>query len=73
VAYYAQLQKGVPVIIGAKNSSGGAHWVVVTGYVGGSTLKASDFTVNDPGTASRTNLQHLFNEYPNFHRIAYYS
>lgn len=70
---YAQLQKGVPVIIGAKNSSGGAHWVVVTGYTGGSTLSASGFTVNDPGTASRTNLQHLFNEYPNFHRIAYYS
>lgn len=70
---YTQLQRGVPVIIGAKNSSGGAHWVVVTGYIGGSILKASDFTVNDPGTTSRTNLQHLFNEYPNFHRIAYYS
>ncbi len=70
---YAQLQKGIPVIIGAKNSYGGAHWVVVTGFVGGATLKASGFTVNDPGTNSRTNLQHLFNDFPFFHRIAYYS
>lgn len=69
---YAQLEKGNPVIIGSKNVYGGAHWVVVTGYTGGETLTASGFTINDPGTASRTNLQHLFNSYPNFHRIAYY-
>jgi len=70
---YAQLERGIPVIIGAKNAYGGAHWVVVTGYTGGNTLTASGFTINDPGTTSRTNLQHLFNSYPNFHRIAYYS
>ncbi|NCC86247.1 MAG: hypothetical protein EOM05_00040 [Clostridia bacterium] len=69
---YAQLEKGIPVIIGSKNVYGGAHWVVITGYTGGETLTASGFTINDPGTASRTNLQHLFNSYPNFHRIAYY-
>lgn len=69
---YAQLKAGKPVIVGAKKANGAMHFVVVTGYTGGNTLTASNFTVNDSGSAYRTNLQHLFNEYPYFYKIIYY-
>ena len=69
---YELLKQGKPVLIGAKNSGGGQHWVVITGYTGGSTLTASGFTINDPGSKTRTNLQQFFNSYPNFYKYFHY-
>lgn len=69
---YNLLKSGKPVLIGLKKSSGAQHWVVVTGYLGGDTLKASSFTVNDPGSKTRTTLQQLINEYPYFYKYLYY-
>lgn len=69
---YQKLKEGKPVLFGAKKSTGTQHWVVITGYTGGSTLTASGFTVNDPGSNSRTTLQHLLNEYPTFYKYFYY-
>ena len=69
---YEKLKEGKPVMFGAKKSSGTQHWVVITGYNGGSTLTASGFTINDPGSSKRTNLQHLLNEYPTFYKYFYY-
>ena len=69
---YNQLKQGNPVIIGGKNASSGTHWVIITGYTGnGGTLKASDFTINDPGNSSRTTLQHYFNSYPYVSTLLY--
>lgn len=70
-AVYNLLKQGKPVLLGAKNSYGGQHWVVVTGFTGGS-LAASNFTINDPGTASRTTLQQFLNKYPTFYKFFYY-
>lgn len=69
---YQKLKEGKPVLFGAKNSSGNQHWVVITGFTGGNTLNASGFTINDPGTKYRTNLQQFLNEYPNFYKYFYY-
>lgn len=69
---YAKLKAGKPVLFGAKKSSGTQHWVVITGYTGGSSLTAAGFTINDPGSKSRTTLQHLLNEYPTFYKYFYY-
>ncbi len=69
---YQKLQGGKPVLLGLKKSSGGQHWVVVTGYTGGSSLKASLFTVNDPGSSRRSNLQQVLDSYPNFYKYFYY-
>jgi len=69
---YSLLQSGKPVLIGAKKSTGSQHWVVVTGYVGGDTLTASGFTINDPGSNTRTNLQQFLNAYPTFYKFFYY-
>lgn len=69
---YNKLKQGKPVLLGAKNSSGGQHWVVVTGFTGGTSLSASRFTVNDPGSSSRTTLQQFLNAYPNFYKYFYY-
>lgn len=69
---YAQLKSGKPVLFGAKKSNGTQHWVVITGYTGGSTLSASGFTINDPATKSRTTLQQFLNVYPNFYKYFYY-
>ena len=69
---YNQLKMGKPVVIGAKTSSGGQHWVVVTGYKGGNTLTTSNFTINDPGSSTRDTLDDFFNSYPIFYKIAYY-
>ena len=69
---YEQLCLGKPVLIGAKTSTGSQHWVVVTGYTGGSTLTASGFTINDPGSNTRTNLQQFLNAFPNFYKYFYY-
>lgn len=69
---YARLKERKPVVVGFKNTYGSQHWVVVTGYVGGSSLTASGFTVNDPGSSSRTNLQQLISAYPTYYKMAYY-
>ncbi len=69
---YQKLKEGKPVLFGAKKSSGGQHWVVITGYTGGNTLSASNFTINDPGSKTRTNLSQLLNEYPTFYKYFYY-
>lgn len=69
---YQKLKEGRPVLLGAKNYSGTQHWIVITGYTGGNSLSASGFTINDPGTKYRTNLQQFLNEYPTFYKYFYY-
>ena len=69
---YNILKQGKPVLFGAKNSSGGQHWVVITGYKGGDTLSASQFTINDPGSNTRTTLQQFLNSYPVFYKYFRY-
>ncbi|MBQ8797538.1 MAG: SH3 domain-containing protein [Oscillospiraceae bacterium] len=68
---YQQLKQGKPVLLGMKNSYGGQHWVVITGFTGGS-LSAANFTINDPGSNSRTTLQQFLNAYPTFYKYFYY-
>ena len=68
---YQQLRQGKPVLLGAKNAYGSQHWVVITGFTGGS-LSASNFSVNDPGSNSRTTLQQFLNAYPTFYKYFYY-
>lgn len=65
---YEQLRAGKPVLFGAKNHSGGQHWVVITGYRGESALSPAGFTILDPGSSSRTDLQQFLNAYPNFYK-----
>ena len=67
---YKKLCEGSPVLFGAKNSWGGQHWVVITGFTGGA-LSASNFTINDPGSNSRTTLQSFLNSYPTFYKYFY--
>lgn len=69
---YAQLKQGKPVLFGAKNAYGSQHWVVVTGFTGGS-LTASAFTIQDPGSNTRGNLQQFLNAYPTFYKYFYYT
>ena len=64
------LRQGTPVIYGAKTSYGGQHWVVVTGY-NGKGLSAENFTINDPGSSTRINLQQFLNAYPIFHKLTW--
>lgn len=65
------LQQGKPVLLGATTGSGRQHWVVITGFTGGS-LSPENFTINDPGSNSRTNLQQFFNSFPNFYKYFHY-
>ncbi len=69
---YRLLKQGKPVLFGATNQYGSQHWVVITGYTGGSSLTASGFTIHDPGTYSRTNLQQFIRDFPNFYKYFYY-
>lgn len=71
-AVYNQLKAGKPVLFGAKNTYGGQHWVVITGFTGGNTLSPAAFTILDPGSGSRTTLQQFLNAYPNFYKYFYY-
>lgn len=71
-AVYQLLKAGKPVLFGAKNSHGGQHWVVITGFSGGNTLSPAGFTIHDPGSGSRTNLQQFLNVYPNFYKYFHY-
>ena len=69
---YDQLKKGKCVLFGAKNSYGSQHWVVITGYKGSASLTASNFTINDPGSNTRTTLQSFLNSYPRFYKYFTY-
>lgn len=69
---YNRLKQGKPVLFGATNASGSQHWVVITGFTGGSSLTASAFTIQDPGSNSRTNLQQFLDVYPNFYKYFFY-
>lgn len=68
---YALLKQNRPVLLGAKNASGGQHWVVITGFTGGS-VAAANFTIQDPGSSTRVNLQQFLNAYPTFYKYFYY-
>lgn len=70
---YNLLKQGKPVLLGLKNSYGKQHWVVVTGFTGGNSLSASGFTINDPGSNSRTTLQQLLELHPIFYKYFHYN
>ena len=63
---YSYLKQGKPVMLGAKNSYGSQHWVVITGFKGG-TLTEASFTINDPGSKTRTTLKQFLSSYPTFY------
>ena len=65
------IESGRPVIYGGRNSSGGSHWVIVTGY-NGKGIKAENCSVNDPASSKVTTLAQHISRYPAFIRIAYY-
>lgn len=69
---YNRLKQGKPVLFGATNAYGSQHWVVITGFNGGTSLTASAFTIRDPGSNSRTNLQQFLNVYPSFYKYFFY-
>ena len=69
---YSLLEQGKPVIVGAKKSNGGQHYVVVTGVKATDTLTTSSFYINDPGSSTRTTLNHFFNSYPYFYKMLHY-
>ena len=68
---FEQIKAGKPVLFGAKNSYGGQHWVIITGFTGGS-LTAENFTIQDPGSDTRVNLQQFLNVYPTFYKYFHY-
>ena len=68
---YELLKQGKPVLFGAKNNQGGQHWVVITGFAGGS-ISADNFTIQDPGSNTRTTLQQFLNSYPTFYKYFHY-
>ncbi len=69
---YAQLLQGKPVLLGSRNAGGKQHWVVVSGFTGGDLTPAA-FTIRDPGSNSRTNLQQFLDLYPHFYKYFFYS
>ena len=69
---YRLLAEGKPVLFGAKNASGGQHWIVITGYAGGDTLTPSGFLINDPGLSTRKTLAEFFTAYPYFYKMFHY-
>lgn len=66
---YNLLKADKAPVIGLKTSSGSQHYVTVTGYKGGNTLTASNFTINDPGSSSRTVLSQVLSTHPNFYKL----
>lgn len=68
---YKALQNGKPVIVGAKNSYGGQHYVVVTGVDSCDSLTTASFYINDPGSNSRVRLNQFFSAYPTFYKLLY--
>lgn len=69
---YNLLKQGKPVLFGARNSAGKQHWVIIRGFTGGSSLTPSGFTILDPGSNSRTNLQQFLDVYPVFYKYFHY-
>lgn len=69
---YDLLRQGKPILFGATNQYGSQHWVVITGFTGGSSITADKFTIQDPGSNSRTNLQQFLSAYPNVYKYFYY-
>lgn len=69
---YSRLKQGRPVLLGCRDAYGKQHWVVVTGFAGGTSLTASGFTIHDPGTWSRTNLQQFLSAFPTFYKYFFY-
>ena len=69
---YNLLEQGKPVIVGAKKSNGGQHYVVVTGVKATNTLTTSSFYINDPGSSTRTTLNQFFSAYPYFYKMLHY-
>ena len=69
---YNLLEQGKPVIVGAKKSNGGQHYVVVTGVKATNTLTTSSFYINDPGSNTRTTLNQFFSAYPYFYKMLHY-
>ncbi len=72
VSIYQLLKQGKPILFGATNQYGSQHWVIITGFIGGESITAGHFTIQDPGSYSRTNLQQFLNAYPNFYKYFYY-
>lgn len=72
MAIYNLLRQGKPILFGATNRYGSQHWVIITGFTGGAGITADKFTINDPGSWSRTNLQQFLDIYPNFYKYFYY-
>ncbi|NLG24044.1 MAG: hypothetical protein GX558_01705 [Clostridiales bacterium] len=70
---YDKLKNNIPVIVGARSASGKTHFIVVKGYVGGQTLSASGFLINDPGSSSRTRLSQFLSAYPKLYRRVHYA
>jgi len=68
---YNHLKNGKPILLGARNAYGTQHWVVITGFTGGS-LTADNFTINDPGSANRTTLQQFLSGYPTIYKYFRY-
>lgn len=71
-AIYNKLKQGKPVLLGAQNTYGSQHWVVITGFDGGTSLTAAGFSVHDPGSNSRNTLQQFLNAYPTFYKYFHY-
>lgn len=71
-AIYRLLTQGKPVLYGAKNQYGGQHWVVIKGFTGGNKLTAENFTIEDPGSGSRSTLAQFLSAYPTFYKYFYY-
>lgn len=71
-AIYELLKQGKPVLFGSKDKYGGQHWVVITGYNGGDNLTASGFTINDPGSNTKTTLAQHLSSHPTFYKYMYH-
>lgn len=69
---YNRLTRGKPVLLGCRDAAGKQHWVVVTGFTGGTSLSASAFTIHDPGTRYRTNLAQFLSVFPTFYKYFHY-
>ena len=69
---YNNLKQGKPTIVGAKNSSGKTHFVVVYGYNGNGTSSSSNYLIHDPGSSYRSTLKDFLNSYPNLYKLSYY-
>lgn len=61
---YSRLKSGSPVIIHVKTNGGTSHFAVINGFSGGN-LDAKNFSLLDPGSATRQTLAGLLKDYPN--------